>query len=135
MTASQNVPADGELLAVATDCDSYDSVQSGCLGSAVNLNGFHLAAALVLDDSLGGAREDFITRLSEEFDPRMFPGGEASFLGSNVYGAFIKIEIAHGAEEMVNVDGLTMVNGVVVDVEFITLNQGSLTWNRLLSDA
>jgi len=135
MTASQNVPADGELLAVAMDCDSYDSVQSGDLGSAVNLNGFRLAAVLVLDESPGGTRKDFITGLREEFDPGMFPGGEASLLGSDVYGAYIQIEIAHGAEELVNVGGLTMVNGVVVDVEFITFNQGSLTRNRLLSDA
>ncbi len=38
-------------------------------------------------------------------------------------------------KDLVNVGGITMVNGVVVDVEFITFNQGSLTRNRLLSDA
>jgi|GEM_PF-4422929 len=135
MMASQNVPAEGELMAVAMDCDSYDSVQSGDLSNAVNLNGFRLAAVLVLDESPGGTRADLIAGIREGFDPEMFPGGVASFAGSDEYGAYIQIEIDHGAEDLVNVGGITMVNGVVVDVEFITFNQGSLTRNRLLSDA
>ena len=133
--ASQNVPDEGELMAVAMDCDSYEVVQSGSLDSAVNHNGFRLAAVLVLDESLGGTREGFITSVREGFDASAFSGGEPSVVGSDANGVYIQIEIDHGAEALVNVGGLTMVNGVVVDVEFITFNQGSLTRNRLLSDA
>jgi hypothetical protein len=133
--ASQNVPAEGELIAVAMDCDSYDVVQEGSLDSAVNLNGFRLAAVLILDESSGGTREGFITSVREGFDASAFAGGEASLVGSDANGVYIQIEIEHGAEALVNVGGLTMVKGVVVDIEFITFNQGSLTRNRLLSDA